>query len=260
MTDGPKRMSPQAFQARERGYDIGSGTHGGVMPPSGELPEVITPASARPGDPQAFPGLSNPDATYYTANFAGPEERAPDRSAGHMGWQWAESAARKRGFETGVRERPVMHTVEAEGRIDTDKNINPSGTYGAEMTADQLKVTGTEWIRPPNLGEMGVQGTLPHINWNQHANVGPNSYDFNNVGITASSGEMDPTLPFRNKRAEEFAVDESMDERKRQRGLAAEPSLPGMEDPNAWMKAPPKVKVRPEEPHGDEPAWMRGMV
>lgn len=226
MTDGPRRMSSPAYETRSRGYDIGAGTHGTVMPASGEVPEQIVPASEH--GRQVFPGLADPDRTYYTANYTGPPQRAPGRSNEELGWGWATGASRKSGIDTGVRARAVMHTVEPEGRIDTDKNLNSPGTYGAELTADRLNVTGTEWIRPPTSSEAGVQGTLPHINWNQHVgHTGlQQAEDYNNVGVSAYTGEMN--IPYRNDRDEEEAMDAKVEERRLKRLHAQEPTLPGL--------------------------------
>jgi hypothetical protein len=62
--------------------------------------------------------------------------------------------------------RAVVHHVEPQGRIEGDPAINPSGHSGRALTAESLKITDTEWI-PPARHPQGVQGTLPHVNWNQ---------------------------------------------------------------------------------------------
>ena len=220
-------MSGPAFETKARGYNIGSGTHGGTMPASGEVPLHITPASERPDDRQVFSGISDPNRTYFTAGHEGPAQHAPSRTANESGWLWATSASRKQGIDTGVRSRAVVHNVEPEGLIDVDRNLNSSGKEGGELTADRLKVTGTEWIRPPTSSEAGVQGTLPHINWNQHVGHSglAQAEDYNNVGISARTGEMN--LTSRNDRAEEEAMDAQVSERRTQRLHAQEPKLPG---------------------------------
>jgi len=231
MTDGPRRMSSPAYNTLHRGYNVSSGTHGTVMPESGAVPEHIVPHNERPGTPQGagppqvFPGLADPTKAYFTADYKGPPQRAPGRSNEELGWGWANSAARKQGIDTGLRPRAVMHTVEAEGRIDVDRNLNVSGTEGAELTADRLRVTGTDWIRPPTSSEAGVQGTLPHINWNQHVgHTGlQQAEDYNNVGISERTGEMQ--IPHRNDRAEEEAMDAAVEERRLKRIHAQEPTL-----------------------------------
>jgi hypothetical protein len=229
--EGPKRnnldrASDEALNTRARGYDITKGTHGGVMPDSGVIPSHITPPNERPGERQAFPGLADPNRAYYSAAASSPRARF---NSNWQGWNWATSAARKQGFDTEVRGRAVMHNVEAEGTIDTDKNMNTTGTQGTELTADRLRVTGTEWIRPPTSSEAGVQGTLPHINWNQHVgHTGlARNEDYNNVGISAHTGEMG--LTHRNDRAEEEAMDAQVHERRLKRLHAEEPRLPGLE-------------------------------
>jgi hypothetical protein len=170
------RKATRSAEATERaGYDITTGTHGTTMPKSGEVPEAITPPKERPGDPQVYESIADPTKAYYSANSRRPGKEG---LGSQQGWKWAKRAARhqeivsRRPGESGdgIAGRPVVHHVEAMGTIDTDKNMNKLGTTGPELTADRLKVTDTEWIRRPDSGtEVGVQGTLPHVNWNQFA-------------------------------------------------------------------------------------------
>ena len=192
------------------------------MPDSGTVPEAITPAAERPGERQSF-SFSDSSRAYYTGKYEGPPQRAPIRSAEEMGWGWAKEASRKQG-ETGVMGRPVVHDVEPEGKIDVDLNLNRNGTQGAELTADRLKVTGTGWIRPPNESELGVQGTLPHINWNQHVGKhGSSVIDYNNVGISGWTGQTD--VRPRNNRQDAENMDAKVAEARTQARLKEHPTL-----------------------------------
>jgi hypothetical protein len=173
------KLKEGAYVAEARGYDVRRGTHGGVMTPG---QTHITPSAWRPGQTESYPGLSDPNVTYYTAEH--PDTRGP--SAESTGWGWASSAARQHEWgddqKRNTRPREVVHRVEPEGIINSDQNMNPSGFAGGSMQASRLKITDTEWIKPPGPYTSHVQGTLPHVNWNQYAPL-DNYEDFNNQSI-----------------------------------------------------------------------------
>lgn len=184
MTTGPLRRVPKtkykegAYVAEARGYDVMKGTHGGVMIPG---QTHVTPSSWRPGQTESYPGLSDPNVAYYTAEHAGLREGAP--SAETVGWGWASHATSQHPWsddeKKSTRPREVVHRVEPEGIINSDQNLNKTGFAGGSMQASRLKITDTEWIKPPGVYTSHVQGTLPHLNWNQYAPL-DDYRDFNN--------------------------------------------------------------------------------
>ena len=127
--------------------------------------------------------VSDSSRAYYTAN----DPQRPGM-AEESGWGWAESAASSR-TDHGVRGRPVVHDVRVYGNdIDTDKNLNPSGQHGAQMTANKLRITDTHWTPKPDpfYQPNGIQGTFPHVNWNQFK---PNGAEHNYFDVgSANSG------------------------------------------------------------------------
>jgi hypothetical protein len=151
----------------QRGYSVGEGTHGSTM--AGPDQTHVDPGVA---SGKVNYGISDSTRTYYTAKHAGRPEEAEKK-----GWDWAVNAV-KSAYDAPVPLRPVLHHVETEGVIDVDRNINPSGDTDA-MTAERLRITDTDWIPDTEAlnikysrkyaGEdiVGVQGTLPHVNWNE---------------------------------------------------------------------------------------------
>lgn len=161
------RSSDAMERATER-LDISQGTHGTTM--FDEPTQHILPSDAHGS--VTFPNLSDASRAYYTA-VRKPAEMMPGAdpklSAEESGWHWAQSASLYRKV-SGVRPRPVVHAVTPEGSVDLDMNLNDYGT-SQEMTADRLRITDTSWTPPPSMypgrGVIGVQGTIPHVNWNQ---------------------------------------------------------------------------------------------
>ena len=174
-----KKLKEGALVAQARGYDVEHGTHGGIMIPG---QTHITPSAWRPGDVESYKGLSDPNVAYFTAEH--PEDPRGLPSASTIGWGWATHASTAHPWEDketkrSIRPREVVHRVEPEGVINSDQNLNATGHAGGSMQASRLKITDTEWIRPPGVYATHVQGTLPHLNWNQYAPV-DDYRDFNN--------------------------------------------------------------------------------
>ena len=224
------------------GYDISSGTHGSVYTPG----QTTVDPSEVAGTTPAFE-MSKTNRAYYTAHHPDPE-RDDTQS---MGWSWARSAknARPDPENKSWSGRPVLHHVTPVGKVDHDENMG-NYAHGA-YTADQLKITDTEWIREPHQDELGVQGTLPHINWNQHAHRGFEGSDMNNAGISKLTGHMigsvehddalwagaakNMTFPLSMQR--KLIPGGSPRERLEAEGRGPKTGLPGDEDP-----APPKAE------------------
>lgn len=93
-------------------------------------------------------------------------------------WEWTGGSGRPRVYEgyADVPDRPVG--------LDPNWSTNPNYHNTLAMAAGGMKVTDTHWI-PPGKDGKAVQGTLPHVNWNQFGapNVG-NPEDVE-VGLTA---------------------------------------------------------------------------
>ena len=162
------------------------GTHGTIMREG--VTDEILPSKVHGGE--AVFGMSDPERAYFTApskTSLSPESL--DEKTGkplpfaHVGsteakhhpeyterkaWDWATSAVRSSTYGGRIPGRPIVHDVEAVGRVDVDVNMDPSGMSGHELTADRLRITDTQWIPPPHSYEHGVQGTLEHLNWNQY--------------------------------------------------------------------------------------------
>jgi hypothetical protein len=154
-------------RALNMGLDLRRGTHGSVMPKSGALPSRILSAD-EVGVSEVHSGMSDKSRAYYTA------EQRPDiskglgqKSAEENGWTWANFAADAGGRRPGglTRPRSVVYNVEPSGRVEPDVNLPGTGA----MTADSLDVKDVQWIPPPRTGSPGMQGTLPHLNWNEFA-------------------------------------------------------------------------------------------
>ena len=163
----PTRQAQAA--AGRRGQDLQRGIHGTIFR---EGQTTVDPAGA--ATPTNY-GDSDTGRAYYSADQ--PEDTSSSKD--WSGWNWAQQAVEasaKRGETLG---RPVVHQVEAEGNVDIDPNVGEM--HYDEYTADRLKITDTNWIRPPS-GDVGTQGTLPHINWNQFVAT-PTKTDLNNVEL-----------------------------------------------------------------------------
>lgn len=150
--------------------------------------------------------ISSDEHVNYVAE--GPSEmtrQAAERSA----WNWAtEAEAGKRSsYNPSEWGRAVVHEVVPEGPVGPDPNSNRyehnfdnyvAGGYmhandiysQANMAAESAKVTRTEWIPPPSSNAkaqgVGIQGTLPHINWQQFN--APNTGNPEDVHEDAQSG------------------------------------------------------------------------
>jgi hypothetical protein len=212
MPSGPKRYtaSEGALEHAEAfKLDLGTGTHGTAYTPGQTTVEGHQAAGTR----ATFPDYSKGDRAYYTAttNMAPEKAREHEMDTERSGWDWAGSAARSRGEPTlpdggGIFGRPVVHDVEAHGEVRPDSNLDAR----SEMTADRLSITDTHWIRPPQGyfdeqgkplpappglfdNELGVQGTLPHLNWNQYAHPKMSGMDLNNAGISSKTRQMKGT-------------------------------------------------------------------
>lgn len=173
-----------------RGYDPTKGTHGTKFTPG---VYQIDPANKAEGARVVHHGISDPDRAYYTAdtvNQDAPGHYAIENSE-KAGWIWADNSAGSQhdfipdgpGLLRGraVAGRPIVHHVEPIGKMDDDRNLNPRGRVAGEMTADALRITDTEWIRPPSDFETHVQGTLPQENWNKYGDA--RGSDLNNHGV-----------------------------------------------------------------------------
>jgi hypothetical protein len=154
-----------------QGFDVHRGTHGTYMragegkhKESGGFGTHVVPA--REHGKGALYDLTHTHRAYYSAahpNLTG------SREAEQSAWNWSAMAVEQavsRGSEQ-VAPRAIVHHVVPEGRLGTDPVVNKSGTMGAEMTADRLRITRTDWIPRPREGSSGYQGTLPYVNWNQ---------------------------------------------------------------------------------------------
>jgi len=179
---------------REQGFDPMRGTHGTTFVPG---MTSVDPSNKSKDARPVHSGLSDPDRAYYTADLVEP---VPDengwlpRDMSNGGWTWANMASGSKGdsvpkgtndFDV-VPGRPVVHHVEPQGRIDPDRNLNPMGKVAGELTADSLKITDTEWIKPMDIdqrrrGGQGMQGTLPNENWNKYG--GKVHEDLNNLPL-----------------------------------------------------------------------------
>jgi hypothetical protein len=216
------RVTRNAAAVARRGHDIYRGTHGTTM--------------ANPDQKYVMPGnvvgkkhypISNTDRAYYVApktNKAGAAE------ASRSGWQWAHGAVQSAvlspvvGNEPFVPPRPVVHHVAAEGKVDVDYNMN-NDTKRDQMTADRLRITDTEWIRTPDaLFEHGVQGTLPHMNWNQFVKRNENE------SWTASAGrDSNNTAILKPRHKSAAAIADDIKREEQQRRDAQTPELPGQQ-------------------------------
>lgn len=171
MTLNPKQFTlkddPVVYHADDH-LDVSRGTHG-TSTRTGMTAGEIVPASVH-GGYQAFPDLSDSSRAYYTAETRpeGPAagSDADYRDTSQQGWNWARKSQMNRTIG-GARARQVVHHVEPIGTIDVDRNINEGGN-ATQMTADRLRITDTEWIPKASEDSAGVQGTLPHENWNKY--------------------------------------------------------------------------------------------
>jgi len=140
--------------------DTRRGSHGGIMLTPGTTHIV---RGTEVADNASF-GYERPnDKAFFTA----PEIGGDDPNAEQAGWNYAQGKAmmhQMRSSSEGVRPRPVVHMVQPEGKVEADPNDIP---WHGQMTADRLKITDTQWTPPPEPGDVGVQGTLPYVNWNQ---------------------------------------------------------------------------------------------
>lgn len=235
MTVGPQRRPSVDVQRTAEGYDIEAGVHGTAMRESGTPPPFIDPANILGRKPNY--GLSDPNRAYYVAR-----SRSYPEGSEHKGWKWATNASRTMEFTGAVAGRPVVHEVKPVGTIDVDRNLNYSGG-SSEMTAERLKVVDTHWIRPPSvgvgIGEAHVQGTLPHVNWNQFpgtdATIGR---DWNNLGQPyRSTAELQESSAFEARLASQHeALGKRIVPSTSQRSLFDEPVSTGPPPP------PPKKR------------------
>jgi hypothetical protein len=158
-------------KAKRMNLDLSRGTHGTVMNKDGStMPEVVP--SNKSGR-MVHSSMSDPSRAYYTAadremsdQWTLSQPYSQGAGADKDGWTWARLAADSKG--AGTRMRAVVHNVAPSGTVDQDVNLPSSGA----MTANKLKVTDTQWIPPVTAGQHhsgvpGVQGTLPHVNWNE---------------------------------------------------------------------------------------------
>lgn len=174
-----------AKRMRERGFDLSRGYHGTVYNSAQGVPDEILPSEQLPDRTNNFEGTTHENRAYYYPE--GPtDNNAVNRGGSTGAWTWASSSrqeAANRPFrdkpgtqKDAVFLRPVVHKVEAIGHIDGDPVLNPTGEGAAEeMTADRLRVTDTEWVRPISQWgrrEVGIQGTLPHDNWSKYYYAG----------------------------------------------------------------------------------------
>jgi len=188
MKDSPQ-FNDVTENMSKRGYDPYRGEHGTKF--SNQVTTHIDAPKQRGSRGSQVHGLSDSDRTYYVAD--GPKTNMVDS------WGWARMAAHNKldfvSPPTGgpksaanqsryVQGRPVVHKVEPEGTIGGDHNLNPTGKGGAELTADRLKITDTEWIMPAQDSfdpaapkPIGTQGTLPNQNWNRYHSDGYNDYN-----------------------------------------------------------------------------------
>jgi hypothetical protein len=170
----PQR-TPAAEAMEQQGYDLSKGTHGGFM---GDPEQTTVDPGKKVGKSNWT--LSDPTRAYYTA-----EHPASPDHAEKQGWNWALLAHGDR--QAGTRgKRPVVHDVVPRGTVDQDANVPHKGA----ATANSLRITDTNWIPPAqSLGtrepKVGVQGTLPHVNWNQfappQAPAGQTDWNFQNL-------------------------------------------------------------------------------
>src|SRR6478736_6204035 len=125
--------------------------------------------------------MSSDTHVNYEAANAQPVQPSDDAKgeAERAAWGWAVSGAAT-DYES-VPRRSRVYEGEAEGRIGGDPNMDSHPTSWvrdggsrtpnrAPMAAKSFKVTGTVWTPPPGkyeqMGGAGVQGTIPHVNWN----------------------------------------------------------------------------------------------
>ena len=177
----------------ERGFDVDRGTHGTKYIPG--MTEVV-PASADSSVRQVHGGLADPDKAFYSAH--GPDVYG--RTAEQSGWTWANVTSNNQPDWVGeglnkstVQGRPVVHQVTPVGQVGADRNLNPYGKVGNELTADRLNITETDWIRPPTYS-VGTQGTLPNENWNRYGE-GFWGDDQNNLELQTRSEVQRQTVP-----------------------------------------------------------------
>ena len=204
---------------KQRGYDPMSGTHGTIMDP--RIKGRVLPAQ-RAGVEPIYKSLSRTNRAYYTANLSYfPHE------AENYGWFWARQAAsyhRDQAGSSAPAPRPVVHFVKPSGEIKGDPVLNPRGASGQELTANSLKVTDTSWIPTPGgFNDVGVQGTLPHVNWNQfHRDWGLDNEDHNSVDLA----EENKRIGFQRRMTETNAASDAHFYGPQQ--LRGQMSLPGM--------------------------------
>ena len=152
------KITSDAQAVAAYGYDLSKGTHGTFLR---EGQTEVTP-TAKAGVAANWPSISDPQRAYYSAHKHG------DPMVGERkGWHWAGGTK---------RDRPVVHEVVPKpgSTIDQDPYTKEwrAPETGAVTSDKGLNIVDTHWIPPVSRqqreeGVIGVQGTLPHINWNQ---------------------------------------------------------------------------------------------
>jgi len=182
------------------------GFHGGrrdLADASGNPSDVVSAASERINisDEETRNHRASPKyfVNYIAANPRTEDRYAADIKAENEAWSWAMDA----GPVNGINGRPRVYKGEAmdfEDRpiapdsnlVETEKVLRRiiSNDNPVPMAAGAFKVTDTLWTPPPQPGKT-VQGTLPHINWNQFGapNV-QNPEDVSGSSLTIKDAEV----------------------------------------------------------------------
>lgn len=191
---------------------------GGEVKPATEVPEAqnwdydtpmfppghgghvygVKAAESRWRDPRVV-GPSSPELREHMARDE--EERALEPQAEEYARTWAKSGLQHRRIieeekglssgETPDKGRIRVYEIEPQGEVSGDP-VGGSGEVPrysrSAVRMPRAKVVGVNWIRSPQKGEIGVQGTLPPINWNAYHPYGNSIrsdwHDVNQLGLT----------------------------------------------------------------------------